>query len=100
MKRKTSPIKLPIRLPTFPFNRLPPKKEEKEGLININQFGALGVSQDMMTKRPFVFPTMPLLSRYYLPSKSLHSYNTDTGVQVQKDDYLDYADTELKAPEA
>jgi len=102
VKRKTSLIRLPIRLP-IQFNRIPPKKEKKkEELININKFGVLGMtfSQDGMneTTTPSILPTMPLFSRYYLPSKSLYSYNTDTG--VQKDDYLDYVDTELKALEA
>ncbi|XP_011253420.2 uncharacterized protein LOC105249560 [Camponotus floridanus] len=95
VKRKTSPIRLPILSKKESLNMSPirlPILSKKESL-NMNEMFAFGLS----LRTPSIFPTMPLFSRYYLPSKSLYSYNTDTGVQVQKDDY---ADTELKAPEA
>lgn len=98
VKRKTSTIRLPIkssiRLPAIRFN-------EYKSINNINiitkpfnpsKFGVLGTSRLNDETTPSALPPMPLISRYYLPSKSLYS-NTDTG--VQEDDYLDYVHTEL-----
>ncbi|XP_072750362.1 uncharacterized protein [Anoplolepis gracilipes] len=70
---------------------------------NPNKFAVLPTLQpptstkttEPTSTEPFsIFPPMSSPSRDYLPSKSLYSYNIDTGIRDQKDDRLNHTDTE------
>ncbi|XP_072750364.1 uncharacterized protein [Anoplolepis gracilipes] len=95
VKRRTSPIRLPI-------------KEIREFIIpiripvaptNVELFGNKIISPHMSwfedgNSSEVSPPELPPPSRDYLPSKSLYSYNIDTGIRDQKDDRLNHTDIE------